>query len=396
MLYIQQTGKHDCAFTCLEMLLANFHHDKNYLFIKHEDREYSFKELKVYAESYNLTVEGIKVEKVEELLKCKNLPLLVILETAPKIYHSVLLVKVNKKKVGLYDPSLGKKEMTISEFDEKWTHRALMIVEGTRMKRPDVPSDFIAKRDKLSLPFFQILSGLSLLFGTFFIDKNAYVFVPIILFSLFIIFELLFRDNLIKAMKRMDTEIESHELDGKNIDYVSLYENTEKYRYKALSLYPNVIYSLMITLFLTFILILNNPINIVYLAVSFMIAMIECVLLEPYFKNKAIEIGDIEKRIAKSESDDEYRDNSSRAREKAYSLGLLKTVSTYLGIAFLLLTSILIMALSQIVNITYIVFYLCISVFLKNNFSKIFLFSKDSGEADLYRSRIINYLKEEE
>ena len=395
MFYVQQIGKHDCAFTCLEIMLANYHHDRNYLFLKHEDREYSFKELIGQAEAYNLNLIGIKVEETKELFKCQNFPLLVVLKVDEKAFHSVLLLKITKKKAYLFDPSKGKITMKMSEFKDIWTHMALMIKDGLRTTRPEIAPDFISTKDKVTLPFFQILSGLSLLIGSYFIDKDAYIFVPIALFSLFIIFELLFRDNLVKAMRKMDEAINYYTLDD-GVDYYSFYVDSEKYRYKALSFYPNVIYSTLISIFLTFVLLLNDPKNSIYVGIAFLLSFIEAVGINPYFRQKELEIMDDEKNIAKCKDESEYREYSSRAREKAYHLGLTRTIITYLGVAILIIAAILIMAISQIINITYIVFFLCVSVFLKNNLSKIFNYAKDSEERDLYRAKIINYLKEEE
>ena len=395
MLFIQQSGKHDCAFSCLEMLLANFHHDKNYLFLKHEDREYSFKELIGQAEAYNLHLIGIKVEDTAELTKCRTFPLLVVLKVDEKVFHSVLVLKINLKKVYLYDPKKGKVTIKFDEFDNLWTHRALMIKDGQKTSRPEKAPDFISNKDKVTLPIFQILSGISLFIGSYFIDKDAYIFVPIGLFSLFIIFELLFRDNLVKAMKRMDEEISFYSLED-GIDYYSFYYDTEKYRYIALSFYPNVIYSALISIFLTFVLLLNDTINIVYIVLAFVIALIEAVIVQPYFQKKKNEIAEDEEKIRKCKDDSEYKEYSTRARGNAYYVGLFKIIKNYLSIAITIVVTVLIMAMSEVVSITYVVFFLCITTFLKGMFEKILNHSVDIEERDLYRAKIINYLKEEE
>ena len=54
------------------------------------------------------------------------------------------------------------------------------------------------------------------------------------------------------------------------------------------------------------------------------------------------------------------------------------------------------MAMSEVVSITYVVFFLCITTFLKGMFEKILNHSVDMEERDLYRAKIINYLKEED
>ena len=392
MFYIQQNGKHDCAFTCLEMILANYHHDRNYLFLPHEDRPHSFKELISIGESYNLFLIGIKVADFDELRKCKRFPLLVTMKNAVGI-HSVLLIKVKRKIVIIYDPASGLKEMSIDDFKAHWTTYALMIDHGQKTKVEPRP-DFIAKRDKITLPILQLLSGFALLIGTFYIDKDIYVFIPIFLFALFIIFELLFRDNLLKAMKRMDNEIDCYFL-KENICYRDFYEDVEKYRLHALTFDTNIIYSCLLSVFMMFIILMNDILNATYIAMAVVIALVESQFLDPIYRRHENFISEEENKIKTVNSEEEFKNLSAYVRGKSYHLALIKTISSYLSIAAILVMSIAIMAASNIVNITYVVFYTFITIFLKSNYKKMFTYSEKQQTRDYYRAKVISYLKEE-
>lgn len=396
MYFISQVGKHDCAFACLEMMLANYHHDKNYLFLKHEDKQYSFKELMTIAETFNLKLLGVKIDSVNEIASCRNFPIVVTIKTKDDSRHSVLLYRANKKKVYFYDPARGKMVMSLREFDDKWTKNALIAEKPIRYSCPFTPPSFVASRDKITLPLFQVLSGISLLVGSYFVNRDSFIFIPIIFFSLFIIFELLFRENLIKAMQRMDEEIAKYQLDITSEEYYSLYEATENYRSNAIGLVPDIIFTMLISVFLTAILVMNGTINIIYVGLSLLFAAIESIVLEPYFAKQTKLVEDDEIELKRSENEDEYYHFSSSAREKAYHIALAKTVTSYLSIGLLLIISIIIMAMSQVVSVTYVVFYLCISVYLKNNFTKMFKFSSQEEKCDYYRGKIINSLKIDE
>lgn len=396
MYFISQVGKHDCAFACLEMMLANYHHDKNYLFLKHEDKLYSFKELIAVGESFNLKLLGVKIENVNELIKCRTFPIIATLKVKDNARHSVLIYRVNKQKVYFYDPARGKMTMSLREFDDKWSKNALIAEKPIRYSCPIIPPTFIAPRDKITLPLYQVLSGISLLVGSYFIDRDALILIPIIFFSLFIIFELLFRENLIRAMQRMDEEIAKYELDITCEEYYSLFEATEKYRENAVAFVPNIIFTMLITAFMTVVLIMNGTINLIYVILSFLFAGVESVILEPYFDRQVKAIEDDEREIKNSQNEDEFRHFSSYAREKAYHLGLTKTVLSYLTIGLMLIITILIMALTESINVTYVVFFLCISIFLKGNFNKMFKFTSQEEKCDLYRSKIIHSLKIEQ
>ena len=396
MYFISQVGKHDCAFTCLTIMLANYHHDKNYLFLKHEDKQYTYKDLITIGESYNLRLLGVKIDNVYEIANCRNFPIVVTLRLKDDSRHSVIIYRANKKKIYLYDPTRGKMTMTVREFDDKWTKNALIAEKPTKCSCPIIPPDFVAPRDKITLPLYQVLSGVALLAGSYFVTKDAFIFIPIICFSLFIIFELLFRENLIRAMQRMDEEIAKYELDVTKEEYYSLYEVTEKYRVNSVTFVPNIIFTMLVSIFLTIILIMNGAINVIYVFLSLLFASIESLVLEPYFDRQTRVIEDNENEIHTAENDDEYRHYASVAREKAYHLGLAKTVSSYLSIGLMLIVTVLIMALSKVVNMTYVVFFLCVSTYMKNNFNKMFSFTAQEEKCNLYRSKIIHLLKIEE
>ena len=80
MHFISQIGEHDCGYTCLAMMLANYHHDKNYLFLKHEDKEYSFKELIDEAAKYNMELKGVKITDPFELTNNDTFPIIVVIK----------------------------------------------------------------------------------------------------------------------------------------------------------------------------------------------------------------------------------------------------------------------------------------------------------------------------
>ena len=250
MFYIAQNGKHDCAFACLAMMLANYQHDRNYLFLQHEDKQYSFKDLIGIAKEYHLYLLGVSFSDEMEILKNEQFPITVILKEEEDVSHSVIVSKIKKDNVYIYDPAKGKRKLTLDYFLDHWNKKALIFKGMSKTKCPIIPPDFISKEDKIVLPVLQILSGLSLFIGTYFISKDSLIVIPVIFMGAFIVFELLFRSSLIKAMKKMDANIAKYTLNVTNNDYYSFYANVEKYRYISLSFFTNLIFSLMIILFL--------------------------------------------------------------------------------------------------------------------------------------------------
>ena len=393
MHFISQIGEHDCGYTCLSMLLANYHHDKNYLFLKHEDRQYSFKELIDEAAKYNVELKGVKISDPFELTNNEAFPIIAVIKLDSGARHSVLLLKANTKKVVYYDPAYGKVVESFVNFASKWTKHALIVTKYEKTTCDIKPDSFIARRDKITLPIFQILSGVSLLLATYFLNREVVMYLPIIFFVLFFIFELLFRDNLVRAMRRMDKNMDDYEIEVSKEKYHDLFVATEKYRIKALTRVPEIINACLISAFLVFILLINSRMNAIYVLLVVFLAVIECFVFVPFINKKTMEVDKQEKSLLEVEDPGEYQIIANTTREDAYKIGQYRTVFTYVSIGILLFVSILLMAVSDVVDLTYVVFYLCVCLFLRMNIVKVFSFDTLSQERDKEHVKILCYLK---
>ena len=392
MYFISQLGEQDCAFACLKMMLANYHKDRNYLYLTSpKGNAYSFQDLSNIAKEHQMTLRGIKISQPDELFKCSSFPIIVTLQRK-KIRHSVLVIKANPKYVYVYDPAIGKRKINTELFFKEWNQRALIVFDFVKTKCKNVFPDFISRQDKISLPIFQVLSGISLLLGTYFISDSR-IYLPIIFFSLFLVFELLFRRNLVGAMKRMDENIFSYQFkDAVFKDYSEIFINIEKYRVISLTIMPNFIYSCLIVIFISIILVMNNSLNAIYVFLPLILAAFQVFFYGPYFKNKEMEVVDKEGDILEAENDQQFKLLVTKARDESYKLGFRKNLITYFEIGILLIAIILTTTLSKTFNITYVVFYLCIAVFLKQQFVKIIENSSKDEEFDFVRAKLINSL----
>lgn len=396
MFFISQTGPNDCAFTCLKIMLANYHHDKNYLFLPCKDEPYSYSDLKAISSEYHMKTIGIKIGSFDELRKGLKFPFIVTLDKKKGAKHSVLLLGVSRKYIKVFDPEVGKRKIKVEDFYEMWDSRALIVDEEDlkheKVKCQQKFTDFIDKKDRFTLPIWQLLSGVSLMAGVYFLNKDSYFFIPIIFFALFIVFEIIFRKSLISALKRMDENFFSYEMVVDKSQYPEVYRNLEKYRYTALTIMPNLIYTLLISVFVTALLVMNGLINIVYISLALAIALLHVLVYKPYFKIKSNEISEQELAIKDADNQFQFHLTVDNAHKSAYQVALSNNVFNYLEIAVLLMSAITIMSVSGIVNIIYVVFYLCISVYLKDNFIKMFEYSTQSEEFDNLLAKLLRYI----
>ena len=392
MYFISQTGKQDCAFACLKMMLANYHRDKNYIYLPCENKSYSFQDLIDIGSHYNTTLLGIKIESPQELYKCKKFPIVVTLNKKKGLKHSVLLLSANAKYVSIYDPELGKRKISTELFLTEWTGKALIVKEMTRTKCPETFPDFINKNDKIILPITQLLSGISLLIGTYFLSDSFKIYLPLIFMVLFVTFEVLFRWTLVGAMRRMDDIISGYTFNLEKEQYVDLFKDIEKYRKIALTITPNFIYSCMITIFVIVVLMINSLINVIFVMVPLMLAFIQVFLFNPYFNEKKLVIEEKESELADVENDYQFKMKSSEVHNIAYKTALNSNAYFYFEVAMLLLSIVLTMVVTKTFNITYVVFYLCITLFLKSNFAKLFELPSQSEEYDRTLAKLINVI----
>ena len=394
MFFISQTGPNDCAFTCLKILLANYHHDKNYLFLPCKDGPYNFKEIKEIASEHHLKLTGIKVGSAGELYKSKDFPLIITLEKTKGVRHSVLLLGVTRKYAKIFDPEVGKMRIPIDNLFEWWNLAALVIdkeIEHEKIKCQRKFTDFIDKKDKMILPVWQLLSGFSILLGVYFLNKESYFFIPVIFFSLFIIFEIMFRKGLVNALKRMDENFFSYQLSVEKEKYEEVYRAYEKYRYTSLTIIPNLIYTMLISIFIVSLLVMNGLVNLIYISLGLVIALVHTLLYKPYFREQSVEIAKDEREIMAAKDEYTFKYMIDKVHQSSYQVALRGNLFTCLEIAVLLMSAVTVMAMSGIVNIIYVVFYLCISIYLKDNFIKMFEYSSQSEEFDNLLAKLLRY-----
>ena len=193
----------------------------------------------------------------------------------------------------------------------------------------------------------------------------------------------------------MDDALALYEVERDNDTYMDIYQYTEKYRYYALTLFPNAINGLLLTIFLIVVLLLNNTLNVVYIAITFVLAAFERFLYIPYFKSFNNAVIENEKNINESQNSFQYQVAAKGARETSYKIGLNRSILSYLGVAIILITIILMMAITQAISVIYVVFNLCICLFLKENMEKLFSYGDNAQEADNYRLKVLCHLKDD-
>ena len=120
--------------------------------------------------------------------------------------------------------------------------------------------------------------------------------------------------------------------------------------------------------------------------------MLHVLVFQPYYKSKSNDIAIQEREINDADNQFKFRVVIDKAHESAYHVALTSNVFNYLEIAVLLMSSITIMTISGIVNVIYVLFYLCVSIYLKDNFIKMFEYTNQSEEFDSLLAKLLHYI----
>ena len=206
--FIKQIGEKDCALTCLKMLLAIVYKSKKFLLYPLDDieRTYSLEEIIKIASKEGVKLYAFRFKNKEDLVKQTSFPVLVPIKSGNTL-HMVLIRKIKKNKLLIYDPAEEPKWVDFYEFTKIWNGECLEIneVKGSLFKEKKF--NLVSKPYKVLVPLFQLLSFGFLIFALFFIDENYSFLIPLCFLVAFVIFEFIYRTLLINEMKSFDNRI---------------------------------------------------------------------------------------------------------------------------------------------------------------------------------------------
>lgn len=143
---IPQTADYSCGAAAMATLLRyHFGHDikeKEAILgmFEYGDKEgirqrgFSMLDMKRFAQSRGLQVEGFQVTDIETLKKL-TVPVITLLDTA-RYKHFVVLRKVDDRFVYLSDPSWGNRRMALEDFRNAW-NKVILVAVGPCQGSPE-------------------------------------------------------------------------------------------------------------------------------------------------------------------------------------------------------------------------------------------------------------------
>lgn len=391
--FINQIKKKDCAFASLKILLANIYKRNDFLYIPQnkEDKSYSLKEIIEIASKYGIVLKGYK-SKDKELEDIKNKPCLVNIVKNESL-HMVVLFKVKKNKVLVADPDESYIWLNKDIFLNSWTGDFLEVEEI-------LGSDFKLEKKKNKLDIFviyslaiELVAFFALTFGFYSCNKDINFLIPLALFLVFAILQIIYRRVLIKGMKKFDEEIiEPAYLVSRNqlADCLIDMNNYKKITFSS----PLNLFSIIFTLiFSTIILGVNSYLNLVNVMIILFFQVSMYFIFNSYFKDRKKNLINIENKLNDTKlSEEDFKENLRNLNKETYSISTLYDIKKYVSIFLSITLSMILFGLNSTSGLNFIIFHAFFYIYINDNIEKLINFGDDYNEYKKYKCKYLNYI----
>ncbi len=391
MFYIRQIEKDDCGFTCLKIMLANLNKDKNYLFLQQDlsHGKYSYKELIDIAHQHGLSLQGYEISDKEEIFDSASEPFMASVIIANE-NHLVYVYKIDKKKVYVLDPSLGKMTYKKEDFISASDGHILKIEEHVLEKCDEDVETFKYKNTMMLTSLYRLLTVTSIFLGIYFLNKNNSFIYPLIFIVFAFIFEILYRSESIRILKKMDNDLSFDVCSENGYRWNKYYEAFEKQKGVAIAFPGKMVLDVVITLAIIVVSILNSMYNAIPVFISILIVMVDILIASPKFKDQELKLGALERSLFRSRELERKQELVREIHDSSYKYALKKMAFSTVSMFILVISVFLAMLINQIMDLTYLIFYGFIFFELTTYLKSLFTYQNQVEELDYYQAIISN------
>lgn len=373
--FIKQLGTKDCGVTCIKMLLAILNKNADYLYYSQINTETSstLRDLIKIAKKEGVILKSSRFIEKEDLFKEKpKCPFLLIIRKDEGL-HMILIRKITKNKIKVYDPNFGIYWLKKEALFKIWNGEILEVSNfkhgNFKLKKLRVfPKPFII----LTIGF-QILSIVSLILATLFIDKNYSFLVSLSLFFGYIVFELIYQKIIISSLKYFDNCILVDNYLSKREDFKNYFEPMNKFKYLLVSTPLTLISSFFMLTFGCILLLINNYWSFIILISTFIVQIVFKYLDDKYFKNKRVDLENLEKTLFNSEieKEDEFKDKVLKMNEETYEYVNFSNFKRYFLVFFTISMCLIYLGFTGNISINFLFFHFFLFAFMQEEFIKL-------------------------
>ena len=394
MYYIPQVTKSGCGFACLKMLLAMAHKDERYLYLKEDENHgtYSYQELVVLAQRYDVTLQGVQFPEKDDLRDMRNFPLILTVTQENGSPHAVLISKRKGKRIKIYDPGKGIYWQKIDRFIKRWDGTALKINHVDEHPFTSRIVDVSDAKGEIVSYVMQTLAAVFLALATFFIKPDSSLVLPLVFLIASVMCEIFLRVLLLRRMQKCDRYLRRFLPYVKKKDYFEYYRRSQNYKSSALTMGLNFVFYLLVVILIVTISLINSTTFIVSIGAALLAALIDVFFFIPFKKslNKELEEQETELHYVKDEEEMEMKVKSMEV--KSYRYAYLEFSSKVVVGAFFLFASFFISVIDKTLALTNIVFYTCVSFLIYQYLVPLFSYDYKVSDNMLAKARINNLI----
>ncbi len=395
--YIKQLGDNDCGITSLKMLLAMTYKNKDFLYYPHGDikRKVTLGELIKIAENEGVTLLAYRYQDKNDLFNNKKkTPMLILFKGKDGQLHMVVLKKILKKSVKIYDPATGIYKLSHQNLFKLWNGEVLEVLEARGSDFKPQKVKVYPKRFMVLSIILQIISFLALFTALLFIDPDYSFLIPVLLFTAFVVFEFLYQKVVIYCLKNFDKNVvNSDRITELKNNFSDYYENLINYKYSLITTPVKFIGSAMILVFGLFILGINDVYNILLVGMTFLILVAFKLYEQRVRLSKKARLELIEKTLFKQKDTpiDTFKRMLRELNNESYNFIGFHNFKKYFLMFITIAIVLIYLGFTGFINTNYMLFHFFMYLYLQDNFSKILDIGFDVEKIKNYRNQYLHY-----
>ena len=392
MYYIPQLTKSSCGMACLKMLLAIVQKDEGYLYL-HEDEShgvYSYQDLLVIAQRYDVTLIGSKVDDKDDLRHIKEFPMILTVLGANETAHAVLITQRKGNRLKIHDPAKGVYWQKVNKFIPSWDGTVLRVNHVKNHPYPYPVIDTKDRKGEVISCLLQALTASLIAAATFFIKPEGNYILPIIFVVLSLGSEVLLRFTLLKRMQKCDKYLRLFLPYVHTKDYYEFYKRGQEYKRCSLSMGLNFVFSLLIVILITTISLINSLYFVILIIAALFGAYLDVFFFTPYKRSIAREVGQEENDLQTIKSLEGMELKVKSMEVKSYRFAYLEFAKKIVVGLFILAASVALSIAEKNFALTNVVFYTCLGILLYQSLTPLFGYDYRVEENLICKARINN------
>ena len=376
--FAYQIEKNSCGFACANMLLAYYHKNKELIFGEFVKLA-SLLDVKKYLENNGLKTTGVKIER-KYLDKVFNNSIAHIIEGENK--HFVVLKKIGKKYIKLYDPSRGLRIIKKESFFEIFDGILLIVEEVNKLDKK-----IKVKKNRcftISFIFSLIIDFLIVYLFTYIVKTND-LFLVLLLSSIILInfvFKFLIIFGYNSYLDKYLVEPYVNKFDIKTLElFVNYKTNLIQSKFKKISYF-------LISIFGLLLLLINSIFNFIILFELIAFIIIKTTIIRRYLLLKKEESYRIQRKYLFNKKEN-YR-NLNKISKK-YALAVI--LYYILIIVIIFITILLIGKSDDKFSLSYIIFSMMTTLTIFELFNRyLYSINEEKDNLNLLKNRIYKLL----